>query len=1402
MAFVRSGSPQGWVRAVQRSLPFWTPALLLLAALIWGGAQAAPDAMPDLTVEIQLLPPVPAPGEAATVRMIFYNRGTAASSATTFHFYQDPADRPPTQATAPSYFSGAPSLAPGGSFQFDRSVTFATEGCDHAVYAWVDRANTVAESDETSNLVGLTVCVGDIACTVDAYEGDVGDDNRVNARWFMENLTQARTLCNVQSSLTPDRDWIKFTVFSGVTYTLELANAQPHVQALIQRDPSCGVVASSQSSPVVWQSSVNGVCYAAIEQSSVVGPLTAYSLTLRSATGIADLYEPDDSCAQARDLPTDDSRQTHLFQAPGDVDWVKFDVDAGGAFRLVADNVGPGVAPQITLFTGCDQVAADSAVAASNPVQQIATTAAVYYARISNQNPQNFGADKRYDLRAAAATCTPDASEPDNQPAAAPTLALEQSVVHNFCPGGDEDWARLALQAGQTYVVQTTDLAFASDTVLTLFSANGATQLAENDDYGYVSGSRIVFTPQASGEYLVRVRHANPVANGPNTQYTLSVRAGFCQPDEHEGNKGDNGPGDATSVSGGAVIQQHNFCADPLNPALGDQDWLAVNVQPGGRYRVTTSNLGPNTDPVLELYADDGLTLLQRNDDVGDGVAASLDYTATVGGVHFVRILQYNSTLTGDDTHYTLQITNDAPPPPTPTPTATPTATPTPTPSPTPPPTTVLTTTKTLILVNVTQMTALYGANAVAALLDKLFALADHPAVAGAVIPVENDPAVASAYAEWTASPATLSNNDLANAVVAAIRNRLITFLANAPNLEYVVIVGGDRVIPYRRVPDKVAPTGASSTSIEANYATQVADAAGTVRAALAENMVLTDDYLVDVTPGVWKDNQGSLFDLFLADYAVGRLVETPTEIGALIDGFLAGATTIDSRAGKALVTGYDFVRDSADRIADLFVADLIPTDRELIGVNWSGNALQSRYLNATPRFDIYSVNAHSTHTAIGAPDDKNLTAASVLAGVTDLRGALIFSVGCHGGLNEGGGLDLPQAFASKQAHYIGNTGFGWGGSGVVYSEALMRTFARELVREQRASIGNALATAKQKYVAQARTFNAYDAKILMQTTLYGLPMLEVISAGNLNDSNPFPSAEGSFTPPSSFGEFAVGSVGYRLPASFGAFDENSGADGSSFALDDNSVFDVGAPLQPLYYANVSAPAVGDLRGVVMLGGVYTDTGGVDPVIALAVNEYVTDLTEPAFNSDGFYPALPFTVRSRADLRRASDALILSLGQYSSNPAASRSVAAAAPAAGGVQRLYDQMSFGAYYSNSPDRNAASIRSVDGILDPATGTGSVKVVASDASGVQRVVVAFTSGDGRWSSADLALNQPPLAWTGVISGSLTTQFFVQVVDAAGNVAVNDNKGRYYSLASPAPLAQGQPVGRRLYLPAVLR
>jgi hypothetical protein len=1332
-----------------------------------------PDAGPDLTAEIEVIPASPAIGQPTTIRVTVRNKGTAGTGAGfTTYLYVNPPDRPPTNLT-PGYPYSVPALAAGGSYAFERTNStgfFNSTGCDHVVYAWADKANAIAESDETNNLVSLQVCVG-VTCAPDAYEPD---STCADAGWSSTGAVQDRTLCPVG-----DEDWIKFTAIAGTTYTVSATDLGMHAVPLLSLYKTCGGLSQFGTGPQFqWFAPDSGAYYIHVRHhDDTYGPLANYKLRITADAGPGDAYEPDDTCAAARDIATNGTRQTHLFQGAGDQDWVKFSIQSGDSFQALADNTGQGVSPLISVYASCDQIAsaplaqgggraAASAWAISDDVVGAPLTSQVYYAKVVNGNTNVYGPEAHYDLRVQAIPCAADAHEEDDTSAAARTITVDDAAkTHNTCPAGDEDWVKFTAEAGTTYVLHTSNLGIAADTYLYLYGTDGATELAKNDDYGYLLSSRIVWQAPQSGAYYAKVRHHNPQASGVDTHYDLAVSKGSgCAADAFEP---DNGALDARAITTNGAPQSHSFCAGADLGAVGDQDWVRFDTLGGATYLIQTANLGPQSDTILEVYDRNMVTLLTTNDDAGLGQASTINFVAPSSATYYVRVKHFNASQTGDGTEYHLAVTGAPAPTPTPTATATATSTPTPTATPLPNPH------KTLILVNSSRMAALYGQPAADALLAKLYTLADHDRVLGEVAEVRSDPAVAAAYDAWTASSASLLDTAKANAVAGAVRNLTLTFFDGGPNIEYVVLVGGDQVIPHRRVPE-----GTVSVA-EQTYAASVT-ANTTLWAAVNDNMTMTDDYYVDREPTDWQGRE-----LYIPDYAIGRLVETPAEITGQIDLFLANPVLSETRA---LVTGYHVLTDVAQGVALLLKNDGFTTDDTLVGISWAGNDQRTKMVNTTPRFAFQSINTHADHQSFNAPDSDKTTASQVVAGTGDLARAIVFSTGCHAGFNDSGSLDLPQAFVQKGAIFVGNTGFGWGGNGLVYSEKLIKNFAYSLLSGTSARIGKALAAAKRKYYQTDNlNFKPYDEKVIMQATLYGLPMYEVTSSQSLEPEDPFPSVAVTPVPPSAFGPVAVGSISLGLIGSFGAFDENTTDDGTFFAINDSISFDAGAPIQPRYYASLSAAQGGDLHGAVFLGGVYKDVAAFDPVVALPENEYVTSTAEPAFSAVGWYPSVPFLVRSNSTISSTTGSLVSLLGQFNDGA--------------DTQRVYDHMSFATYFSASPDAQAPVVKHVDGVLVAGVNQGRLKVEAEDPSGVLRVVAAFTDGTGSWQSQDLTFSATTHKWTGSIPATQQTRYFVQIVDGAGNVAVDENKGSYFAFAAPVPLAPGHNPSQ-IYLPVLMK
>ncbi|HIC88401.1 MAG TPA: hypothetical protein EYP04_03235 [Anaerolineae bacterium] len=1294
-----------------------------------GGAQHLDVILPtsgvDLLIQgISTDPDHPDVNQPVSVTAVIQNQGDAGAGGFYTYLYVDPPERPPTASTPDTSLTYIFGLEAGRSYSWSYiGHVFQTEGVHH-ICAWVDRDNDVTESDEDNNLLCTTVQVGQGGCEPDPYEPG---DNACSAAPVIatDGTHQQHNLCP-----TGDVDWVKFTAQAGITYTIEASNPGADANIVLSLLDRCeGGPSFGTGQRIVWVPETSGVYYIkARHHDDTYGPDNGYELSVTASTDCpGDAYEPDDECTTARDIPTDGSRQTHRFCRSYDQDWLKFDAVAGGTYTIVADHVGANADPIVELRRTCDEQAS---FGHGQRIHWTADEGGTYYLRIRNHAPEIYGPTTNYDIRIETDSCQPDGLEPDNGHGQARSIQVDGAAqTHNICPAGDEDWVKFDAQAGRQYTAETFNLGSAADPRMCLYDQDGTTQLLCDDDGTGSPAARFTWQAPASGSYYIQVTHHDASAAGPETRYDLKMSSNGCDPDGYES---DNSAATAKTIGANGAPQTRNFC-----PA-GDEDWVKFSVS-AGPYIIETSNLGAASDTMLYLYDQDGSTELAQDDDGGEGKASRIQYNFTTAGTYYVKVRHHDPNRYGANTNYDLSVR-----PGSVTPTPTPSPTPSPTPTPTPPPSGI----KTLIVTNRHRLEALYGTAEVEALWGALQELANHPRVRGLIVQADAHNAPGEAYNRWEQD---LLNTDRANEVAGAVRNLIFETIADNPGVEYIVIVGDDAVVPFRRTLDRTQHP-------ESEYAARVSGNT-TQWAALRDDMTLTDDYYADREPTSWQGHE-----LYLPDYAIGRLVETPAQIKMVIQAFLARDGRVD--ADRALVTGYDFVQDAAQEMCQIFQQDMggEHVDCSLIGDNWASGPYREKQLNAQPRFSLQSINGHANHTTEGAPQGAISASEIANGGRADLSGAVIFTVGCHSGFNDTGsgviGLDLPEAFARQKANYVANTGFGWGyRHGVGLSEALMRNLTRQLMTGGSASIGKALMKAKQRYYESVSGFNDYAEKILIESTLYGLPMYELSSPAGLGDSDEFPSASWNAGAGATFGNLQERQVNLQLAGSFAALDEQSTLDGSYYTLDDHVTLEAGAPAQPLFFGDLTNFAEGAAHGAALVGGHYRTERGFDPVIAQPANEYVSG-GEPAFAAPGWYPAVPQRLRRTGS---EETTLAMALGQYSS--------------AAGAERLYDSLSYETFHSNSGDWDPPDIAFVGYVQQGAL--AYVKVSASDPSGIHRVVIAYSDGQGTWRSTDLIYDPFSGEWIGTLSATEAAEWFVQVVDGAGNVAVDDNKGAYYRL-----------------------
>ena len=544
----------------------------------------------------------------------------------------------------------------------------------------------------------------------------------------------------------------------------------------------------------------------------------------------------------------------------------------------------------------------------------------------------------------------------------------------------------------------------------------------------------------------------------------------------------------------------------------------------------------------------------------------------------------------------------------------------------------------------------------------------------------------------------------------------------------------------------------------------------------------LSDDYYAASLP-VTLDGR----ELYIPQYALGRLVETPEQIVAVIDAYLEEPVLEPERA---LVTGYDFLIDQAEAIVETLDEKGLNSIDLLVDNEWTGEDFRNTAFS-TAAYDLVSLNSHFDHFRFFPNDADNVLATEFLE-ATSFDRALVFSVGCHAALSMPDGqtalsftgADYAQFFAGHGAIYLGNTGFGYGDADLLaYSERLMLNFTEELgynatpgSADGLPSVGGAMLRAKQRYLNSLGqgAVTTYDEKVVAEMTLYGLPMRRVSMPAQ--SATP-PGGESVFSgePPVAIGGGPTGATGWQQSLTFSYEELTAGPPrpGSAFTIaGEEQLLATGArPLLPLATRNFSTEGEA-ARGVLMTGGSFTEIIGFDPVITTIISQEVDLVGEGLYFSQALYPASPASVNRFLTADGAfQQRLVVTPGQF-------RTTSIDGPAQGTLY-LYDSLELIVYTAplDQLDFTPPTIGAVT--ATPAPDAVELSVGVDDTgSGVHRVLVLYRDlASNSWSSVDLSYD--PV--TGTATGSLlvpaprgSIAFFVQAVDETGNVALALDRG----------------------------
>jgi len=705
------------------------------------------------------------------------------------------------------------------------------------------------------------------------------------------------------------------------------------------------------------------------------------------------------------------------------------------------------------------------------------------------------------------------------------------------------------------------------------------------------------------------------------------------------------------------------------------------------------------------------------------------------------------------------------------------------------------TTTKALFLVNRQRLVGLYGQTRTDALINSdpsspLNAVA--ASVGGAVLPVDGDQNVHNAYVSWDSNPCSVES---ANGVVRAINDLVATYRTRLPNLKYVVLLGTDTAVPMWRQFDLAndSPEVDEANDLAfttRNSAGQLLTKGNALYAAAAQNTILTDGAYGAFTQRNWLGHA-----IPLPEISVSRLVETPEDILGQLNQYLDPSVNGRLDLHSALTTGDSFFADGAQAASDSLGVQLPGISQSTLipptSSSWTKQDVINDFFGLNPVPDVGALWAHYSHwlsQPAGVPATPTLSDLVSTADANTARrnGQLLFTVGCHSGLNvpdqiaslENGTvstddqkrlLDWAQAYmSSRTAVYVANTGFGYGDTVTKdLSERLMDHFAANI--NSGGTIGEQWVRALHQYYSEPANYDVLDEKVMIEATMYGLPFYNFTGTPQNVPATPTPpgtAADGGFST-AHLDPITANIQQQQLTdgTNRSLFVNQGHPDGSTF-LQGGVPLTMGAlsvfyrPAQPEISRDVTVPGT-TARGVWIRSLTTHTIDNVKPVKPYPLVRSSEDAPAKDYRNI-FFPAAIATVNRDAYFGAEHDNVVVNLGRFFPNDTGDL----------GKEQVVDSVGLDiGYLPNPTDWNAPQITQT-GAVETSPGHFVAFVRVTDASGLRRVAILYNDGHPAWTVVPLQPAGGDL-WTAQFDATSPIVVDSEAQDNTGLVSYSFNK-----------------------------
>lgn len=455
----------------------------------------------------------------------------------------------------------------------------------------------------------------------DSYEPDNSSTQYTAINVYSEISTQEHTI-----HTDSDQDWFRFQGVAGRIYTF-MSTGTIDVRIYLYADDGVTLLGEDDDDGEGYnfylQFAPTTTAYYKLKVDAWY--MNQGNYTFHHIFGATpDSYEPDDTAAQTTtiDIYPVQASQNHTLHSNDDQDWFEFFAYTGRIYTFESTGTTD---TQIYLYQsdGATQLDYDDDDGGeANFLLQFSPPVSDYYKIKIVPYPGSGGVYIFYYSYGA----NPDGYEPDDSAADYTDTNVyyyQQTQNHTLHNTTDQDWYRFYAYAGNIYKFSSSGN---QDTRAWLYNDSATTILAVDDDGAGYPNFSLSYAITSSGFYKLKVDGYGGTVGAYDLHYWWELPPDAFEPD--------NNSGDPTGINPAYAFQ---YQAHTLHNNT-DEDWFVFLGIPGSVYTFYSTG---SIDNQIYLYAEDGITQLDWDDDDGDGNNFSLQFEPTVFGNYLLRVLGY-----------------------------------------------------------------------------------------------------------------------------------------------------------------------------------------------------------------------------------------------------------------------------------------------------------------------------------------------------------------------------------------------------------------------------------------------------------------------------------------------------------------------------------------------------------------------------------------------------------------------------------------------------------------------------------------------------------------------------------------------------------------------------------------